>query len=524
MSLSNAPLRSESAGRWALVWALCLTLGAASAPVRAQDAELSPEQQAFQEVMQKGQAELDAKEFDAAVETFSQALQASGGFNPGPFVGRAKAYLGLKEFDAALEDLREAFQYGQTVPGLIPLAQNVRGEVYMEMGAYDLAMTDLEAAVAADRSNPDIQFNLGKVYTKLGGATQGEKALTKFIGVAKEEDERLAEAYQLRAEAYAGMGKFEEATADISRSLELDDTGHQSHFTQAVVLLQQKKYAEAAESLKKAIAAYKPKEGQDENIPFIEAYLARASALEESGKETSDPAASKAFYAEEEAAVEALLGLLPDRQDMAPAKAASLFRLGVAQRLQGKLADAVKSFSEALELNPAMGEAYFRRGVCFFYMQEYQLAAGDFEQAAAINFDNPRSNLWLGRTWAKLGDYRRAVRAYGAAVAVSDRYVDAYVGRGLANMRLGEYDNAVEDFNQAIRIRPTQARHYYYRALAYEALGEVDKAARSLMTAIEFDEKLIEAYAPLADILESAGRPTLAREYRQKAARLGADK
>ncbi len=508
-------------GHWVLAWVL--SLGFATSPAVAQDAELSPEQQAFQEVIQKGQAELDAKDYNAALETFSQALQSSGGFNPGPFIGRAKAYLGLKEYESALEDLREAFQYGQTVPGLIATAQNVRGEVYLEMGAYDLAMTDLEAAASADRSNPDIQFNLGKVYTKLGGATQGEKALTKFIGVAKEGDERLAEAYQLRAEAYAGMGKFEEATADITRSLELDDTGHQSHFTQAVVLLQQKKYAEAAESLKKAIATYKPKDGQDTDIPFVEAYLARASALEESGKVTDDPAASKAIYAEEEAAVDALLGLLPDRQDMAPAKAASLFRLGVAQRLQGKLAEAVKSFSEAIELNPAMGEAYFRRGVCFFYMQEYQLAAGDFEQAAAINFDNPRSNLWLGRTWAKLGDFYRAVRSYSAAVAVSDRYVDAYVGRGLANMRLGEYDNAVSDFNEAIRIRSTVARHYYYRALAYKALGEPDKAARSLMTAINFDEKLVEAYAPLADILESAGRPTLAREYRAKAARLGAE-
>ncbi len=519
MSLSTVPLQFCSPWRSAGAWLLSAIVAMASTPAMAQDAELTPEQQAFQEKMQAGADQLEAKEFDAAVETFSEALQSSGGFNPTPFLGRARAYLGLKEYEAALEDLRETFQYGQTVPGLIGAAQNTRGEVYLEMGAYDLALTDLQAAAGADRSNPDIQFNLGKVYIKLGGASEGEKALTKFIGDAKEDDERLAEAYQLRAEAYAGLGKFEAATADIARSLELDDTVHQSYFTQAIVYLQQEKYDKAAESLKQAIAKYVP-ENEDDDLPYIEAYLARAAALEEFGKKSADATIRDSAYAEEEAAVQELLTLLPDRPNLAPAKAASLYRLGVAQRLQGDLAKAVKSFSDAIEINPGMGEAYFRRGVAFYYLQEYQLAAGDFEQAASINFDNPRSNLWLGRTYAKMGDYFRAVRAYSAAVAVSDRYVDAYVGRGLANMRLGEFKNAITDFNEALRLRPTTARLYYYRAQAFQKLGERDQAARSLMNAIEFDEDLVEAYGPLADILDAVGRSTLAREYRQKAARL----
>lgn len=484
----------------------------------AQEEDLSTQQAEFDALMKSGEEQLNAKDFTAAQETFTKGIQLTGGQNAGPFLGRAKAFLGLKEYEASIEDLREALQWGSGNLPLVAEVQNTRGEVYIEQGAYDLALSDLQSAVEADRNNIVYQFNIGKVYTRLGGLAEAQKALTKFIGGAAEEDPRLAEAYRYRAEAYTGLARFDEAMADIAKSIELDPSKHEAHFAQAIINLQQKNYEPAAAAFQKAIETYKPEEGS--TLPYIEAYLARATSLEELGKKLKDPAAkTKAFEAQRDTML-SLLELLPDQPQLAPTRSAALYRLGVAERLLGDLTDAVASFSEALELNSGLGEAYFRRGICFFYMGEEELAAGDFEQAAAINFDSPRANYWLGRCWARRGDFYEAVRAYSASIAVSDRYVEAYAGRGLANMRLGDYERALIDFNEAIRIRPSMGTNYYYRGIAQLSLGDRREAVQSLMSAIEFDEKLVAAYEPLARLLEAMGQGSLAAQYRSKAAAL----
>lgn len=501
--------------------AMCV-IGGTSNRLLAQEGDFASAQEQLQAVLEAGQQQFADGDFAAAAESFSQVVTASGGYQPGPLLLRAKAYAQLEEYEAALEDLKNALTYGQSQPALLPEIQNTRAEVYMEIGAFQQALPDLEAATKANRSNPQYQFNLGKTYIKLGAPNQAEKALTKYLEAEVEDDEeQRGEALSYRGQAFGYLGKKEKANADFEAALAIDPENHETYFSRASVALQDKEYAAAAVDLRKSIENYTPEDEEDE-LPFGQAYLTLASVYEELGKEAATPEEATAAYMKEVAVCNELIDLLDeDDPRLGSVKAAVYFRLGVGQRLLNQYGPAINSFSIALQNNPVMGEAYFRRGICFFYLGEERLAIRDFEQSASISYDSPRANLWKGMAWAKMGNLNEAIRAYGESVAVSDRYIPAFVNRGLAHLKQEDYTKAIDDFNEAIRLQPTEASHYYRRGRAYSLSGDREKAIRSLMIAVQLDKNLAPAYSAIADELKADGQWQLAEEYRRRASELG---
>jgi tetratricopeptide (TPR) repeat protein len=398
------------------------------------------------------------------------------------------------------------------VPALV-----ARGNLYLDQNAAELSLADFQLALEQDRRNQNALFGIGKAYVLLGGPQQAIKPLTYVI----ENDDTNAEAYRLRAQAYASVGKNDEADLDIEKSLSINPDDHETYMAQAAILLREEKYPESVEALDKAIQNYKPKD-ENSKEPFAQGYLTKAAALLEAAKQAPDDEAKTKAYEAALAECDALLEKTPDSPIYAQIRAAAEFRRGVCLRLLGRLGDAVASFTEAINLNPDLAEAFFRRGICFYYMNEDALAVEDFKRAGSIEYQDPRARLWEGFAYAKLGDFHEALRAYGEALAESDRYAPAYVNRGLAYMMLGENDKAVTDFNAAIRLEPAEWTHYFKRGIALERLGKKQQAADSFVNAVRFESNYPPAYRHAADALSTLGHNQLASEYRSKAAELEA--
>jgi tetratricopeptide (TPR) repeat protein len=471
---------------------------------------------------EEGEQAIAAKDFEKAMAAYTKLLQygLQDPYNRRVAVlmghtGRGQALAGMEDYDAAVEEFKNATDQEPTFgPTLI-----ARGQMYLEIGAADQALTDFQAAVKGDRSNLQAQFGLGKSYILLGGAQQGIGPLSRVLAA----DPQNAEAYRLRGTGYAGVYKVNEAIADLQESIRINPNDHESYFTLGIVYLREEQFDKAVDQFATAIRYYKPKRGQ-EDIPYLQGYLTLASAHIEKGKASKDQTAQKDAYGFAVRVSEDLLKLMDEKNPAyAPYRAAALHSRGIGERMQGELGKAIKTFTEAIDLNPNLAEAYFRRGICFHMIGEDKMAISDFVQSANLNVEepDPRANLWEGFTHAKMGNYLDAVRAYGNAIAASDRYTPAFVNRGLAYMMLEEYDKAVADFNEAIRLEPTQAEHYYKRGVAYAKLGDNEKAAASFASAIQFDDKHAAAYRHMANTMQSLGRTELAAEYRQKAAELG---
>jgi tetratricopeptide (TPR) repeat protein len=481
-------------------------------------------------LLQQGDAELNAGEFEKAMKTFEQMAvesQKQGGLEGMQNlalaqVGTARALAGLGEYEAALDALNNILgQDPEFAPALI-----ARGLLNLELNsleAYEEALADFEAVARqpGQRANPAVQFGLGKSNVLLQRFDQAVKPLSRVIAT----NPQNAEALRLRGTAYGWLFKTKEAVADLDESLKLNDKDHETYLNLGIVYLRNKDYQKAVDEFGKAIENYKPKPGQ-EDLPFTQGYLTRSAAYVELGKAAEDEASRKAAYQAALDEANKVLGQLDENNPYhAAARAAALQTRGIAERMLGELGPAIRSFSQVIEINPQpelLADAYFRRGICLHLIGEDKMAISDFSTSAHLSLNDPRASLWEGLSHAKAADYQEALRAYGNAIAASDRYTPAYVNRGLAHLALGDNEKAVADFNDAIRLEPTEAEHYVKRGIAYERLGENEKASQSFASAIEFDNKNVRAYRHMADVMQSLGRSELATEYRQKADELAA--
>lgn len=484
-----------------------------------EEPQLTGQEQA-QQLVEQGQKALEEGDFETALASYDplvRAIEAQPLPNPQVaaafHTARGQAFVGLGDYEAALADFTEAEQHeANFVPMLL-----ARGNLYLEQSAADLALADFQLAVEQGRTNLAALFGLGKSYVLLGGASQAIKPLSYVLS----KDDQNAEAYQLRAQAMAGVFKFDDAYDDIKKSLDIDPENYETYFALGTIYFRDEKFAEAATAFGAAIERYVPPPESEE--PYAQGYLTKALALVEAGKDAEDEAVRKKAYEDALTDCDELLEQLGDSPLYQSARAAVELRRGIALRLLGRYGDAINAFTETIN-NTAnladLSEAHFRRGICFFYIDEDSLAVADFKMAATVAYDDPRARLWEGFAYSKSGEYFEAVRAFGQAIAQSDRYVPAYVNRGLAYMMLADYEKAAADFDEAIRLEPTIGSHYFKRGVALERLGEFQRAADSFVNAARFDKNNVVAYRKAADALRQLGNNELASEYRKQAAEL----
>lgn len=473
--------------------------------------------------MNRGQAALEAGDFAAARDAFTEAIELSeAGFSHyGPYIGRAIALAELDEKEKAFADFQKAQQaatnMGQTLP---PVALFARGSFLLDLGGQYLgaALPDLQAAYESDPDNLEYAFKLGKAYALVSpqapqAGPQAEELLTKFIDANPDHPEAL----RLRGQAYAAMRKFDEAMADTGRSLELEPDKHEAHFAMGILQFQQENYEESLKSLREAILKYKPEEGDDSGMPFAQAFLIMASVQEEAGKASDDPEYKREMYQDAVETCNLLMKNLPEKAAQTPAvRQQALFRRGVNERLLGQYSDAMMSLTESIELNPEFAEGYFRRAIVYTEMQEERLALRDLQAAQALKFEDARAYLWEGITYAQMGRYRDAIRSYNKAISFSNRYVDAFRNRGHAYFQEGEYQQAIDNFNECIRLQPAEPSHFYKRAICHLRLEEPELAERSLVGAVTVNPRYQPALAQLVELYAASGQRELAAQYREK--------
>jgi tetratricopeptide (TPR) repeat protein len=464
-------------------------------------------------LIEKGNEALKAGDFNGAMTAFDQAAQEGlqaqdGALQLAGVLGRVKVLMAMGEHEEAKEGLTQLLSNQD-----IPEAYLARGELNLEMNLPEDALTDFEQAVKLQRGNMAAQFGLGKALVMLGQYDRAIKPLTRVLAA----DPQNAEAMRYRGTALGGLYKNKEAAADLQQAISLNPADYEAYFNLGIVYLRDENYQGAVDQFALAVEHYKPKPGQEDQ-PYLQGYLTWATALVELGKHTKDEAPRKAAYERSIEVCNRLLDQIGENNPFAAtARSATLHSRGVAERMLGQYGTAIRTFTQAIELNPDLADAYFRRGICFHLIGEDKMAISDFSESAHIDVNDPRAALWEGFTHAKMGDYHEALRAYGDAIAASDRYTPAYVNRGLAYMALGDFEKAVGDFNHAIRLAPTTADYYFKRGVAYERLGDNQKASESFASAIEFDDKHADAYRHMADVVQALGRTELAGEYRQKA-------
>ncbi len=163
-----------------------------------------------------------------------------------------------------------------------------------------------------------------------------------------------------------------------------------------------------------------------------------------------------------------------------PAKVA--YRQGLKLYTQGRIPEALASYTKSISLDPAYVQAYVDRAALYININQLEKSLADSDKA-------------VGMMPANAG---------------------AYCNRGIVNEKLGQYQDAVDDCTASIQLNPEQGLNYAYRGIAYTKLGQYDKAVDDLNRAFSLKVQLGEAY-----YCRSVALDKIAKGDRERAADLG---
>lgn len=171
----------------------------------------APDEQML-ELREDALAAMDGKNFDRAIELWSEVLKRDPG-RVEAYFQRSHAYWAKNELDKSLDDINATLRLD---PDMSP-AYLIRGVMYLQKGDRERGIADLDRCLKSDPTNAQALGRRGSAYLQLH---QYDKALADFNASIKA-DPKLEPAYSERGRAYEEMREYEKAVADYETALRL---------------------------------------------------------------------------------------------------------------------------------------------------------------------------------------------------------------------------------------------------------------------------------------------------------------
>jgi len=166
-------------------------------------------------LLQKGQADLKADNYEQAEEDYTEALAA----NPQDekaYYGRAYVYVKMSEDDKALADLGQALQ----IDPRYEQAYYRRSFIYMIKGNYDAAGADLAAALQIDPDSKKARYRKATVEMLAGKDDEAIADLDKVIAL----DPDFEQVSARRTYCFMLKGDYATALAQLNQALATNPT------------------------------------------------------------------------------------------------------------------------------------------------------------------------------------------------------------------------------------------------------------------------------------------------------------
>jgi len=335
--------------------------------------------------------------------------------------GEGRRLAVLNQYAEALADLSRSVELD---PGSAS-AFGRRGQVYKDIGWYDLALTDFNRSVELEPTSWSIGHR-GQTYRLL---RQYEEALAdgnRSVELAPGSGWAITG----RGRVYQDMGRHEEALADFERVIELDPYSGQAVANRAGLYQDMGRDDEALADFGRAI------ELNPDNGWVVgrrgQAYMAMGR------------------YEEAVADFNRSVELNPIGW--------SIGSRGQTYRLMGRYEEALADSDRTVKLDPYSGWAHVNRGEVYLALKRYEEALSDFDRAVELDHsaDSPYTAWLVGN-------------------------------RGQACLGMERHEEALADLNHAIRIEPGQAEYIAIRGKVYQAMGRLDEATADFSRAAELD-------------------------------------
>jgi len=174
--------------------------------------------------------------------------------------------------------------------------------------------------------------------------------------------------------------------------------------------------------------------------------------------------------------------------------------LGLLATREGRTAEAIPYFQEALRLSPDHLIALDNLGNAYRQQKQWEEARKVLERAVAVGPQDPEANYSLGMVFAQIDDSARAYEYLQRALKFRPAYPEALNNLGVLYLRAQRRNEAVASFEECIRVAPAFDQSYLNLARVYSIEGAPDKARTVLLELLKQHPDHAQARKALAEL------------------------
>ncbi|MEZ4938250.1 MAG: tetratricopeptide repeat protein [Crocinitomicaceae bacterium] len=177
--------------------------------------------------------------------------------------------------------------------------------------------------------------------------------------------------------------------------------------------------------------------------------------------------------------------------------------MGRAQVLinQQKYKEALKDYTDAIELEPEDSRIYYNRGNCFLEMGEEQAAYADFNKAIDLDPANYHAYNSRGYLYFSKDSTEKAEEDFLRAISLSLNFRRAYFNLADLYVAKNQQEIALELIAEYIQHNQEDYLAYGYLGMLYLNMGNIDLASKFLGTSLSIEMNQPAAIEKLAEIL-----------------------
>ncbi len=377
-----------------------------------------------QDAYQRGLEALGRRDTAAAMAAFDEAMNSPS-----------------RKTDAARQLARLSYQAGNmgaTTKHLDQLlameeddveALKLYGDVMVRSSRAVEATAYYRRASLLAPDNPGISLSLGKALL----AADSADAAIVHLSIARIHAPKNAEVYEALGDAYARIGVAQMAVTDYKEALRLDKKNTRLRMKVAELLVDNRKYNEAADMFRSIHAI---------DTSYAEAYLEEAT-----------------LYCRAEMYKNALPSLRTYRTLRPRSVAAdSLYAIALTETRSN--AEAVRFFRQKLARDSSSVEYWRMYAHALHGMREYGKSVNAFAALNRRGSLTAEDNRLLAQAYARLGKDQDAIAAFEEAIAADTAACDPFYDLGTLYMKQKEYGKAADMFERRIRCDSSSVGAY----------------------------------------------------------------
>nr|WP_186774522.1 tetratricopeptide repeat protein [Chitinophaga pinensis] len=427
----------------------------------------------------KGKSYLKEKNFEAAIQSFTEAIKAHP--TDSAYANLGFAYIQQGDDNNAILALNKAIDLN----GNFAWAYGLRGYLYTKIDAPELSFNDFSRAIALN--------------AKGGGLSGGQpgasdksviRDYTKKIGQDPKDDS----AYVQRARAYENLEKNKQAIKDYKKAIALNPENTEAYYGLQNLYLQGKgpeKSPASADYIADTTEQY------TETQPFTQLYVTQGTAYsspeERYALTISDYTKVISLFPENSAAfrdrgylyaklnkIDSAIADFTSAITLDPQSAVTLGYRGALYIETNQLEQAIADLSAAIKIDPDALQNYYNRGLAHYQKGAYELAIEDF----TVLITKGLLMRWLtvtGAIFIHISINRHWRSLTSQSIDIAPKEAESYAVRGLAYALQKDYKQAVQDFSSSIRLDPRNRTIYVNRALAYKYLNNYKAAIKDIV-------------------------------------------